>query len=516
MTKKISKKGGVILVVLVVLITSSYLYFNREEKVEYDLSVAQKRNLVEEVSVTGRVKPVDSVNLAFEKSGRVSYVNVEVGDNVFAGQVLMRQGNAELVAQLAQNEAELKSQEAKLSELTRGTRPEEIKIQEVKVTNAEVSVSEAKKNIVDKMQDAYTKSDDAIRNRVDQFFSNPRSTDPKLVFSVNDFQLDNDIRTKRVFIEGVLDQWLEESNQIIYTEELTLDIASAKENLTLIKDFLDKVSFSVNSLLPTSTLTQTTIDGWKTDISTARTNTNTAIVNLSTAHEKLKTSESNLLLEENQLILKKSGTREEQILAQEAIVEKAMANIQNTEAQISKTILRSPISGIVSKKNISVGEIISANSSVVSVISKTKFEIETNAPEADIAKIKIGDNADITLDAYGDDVVFKGSVAVIDPAETIIEGVSTYKVTLHFLDGDDRVRSGMTANIDIYTGMREGVIAVPQRSVITRNGQKIIRVLKSDMTVEERFVEVGLRGSGGYLEIVSGLNEGERVIVFIK
>ena len=97
-----------------------------------------------------------------------------------------------------------------------------------------------------------------------------------------------------------------------------------------------------------------------------------------------------------------------------------------------------------------------------------------------------------------------------------LEGVSTYKVTLHFLDGDDRVRSGMTANIDIYTGMREGVIAVPQRSVITRNGQKIIRVLKSDMTVEERFVEVGLRGSGGYLEIVSGLNEGERVIVFIK
>ncbi len=95
----------------------------------------------------------------------------------------------------------------------------------------------------------------------------------------------------------------------------------------------------------------------------------------------------------------------------------------------------------------------------------------------------------------------------------MIEGVPTYKVTLYFNDRDERVRSGMTANLDILTERREGVFRIPSRAVTTKDGKKIVRV--PDISgLREVVVETGLRGSDGSIEIVSGLSEGDEVVTF--
>ncbi|MFH1412510.1 MAG: efflux RND transporter periplasmic adaptor subunit, partial [bacterium] len=262
------------------------------------------------------------------------------------------------------------------------------------------------------------------------------------------------------------------------------------------------------------------IDGYKTDVSTARTNINTAVDNLATADEKLTTAESALTLAENELVLQKVGSTFEQIIAQEAQVEYAQASVNNYKAMLSKTVLRSPIEGIVIKQDIKAGEFASTQSILISIISDKQYQVEANIPEADIAKVIINDIARITLDAYGDDVVFSAKVIKIDPAETVIEGVSTYKTTLEFENEDNRIKSGMTANIDIMTGKAENVIFVPQRAVIQNNGDKIIRVVDSSKSsgqeIKEVKVETGLRGSDGNIEIKSGINEGDRIITFMK
>jgi len=211
----------------------------------------------------------------------------------------------------------------------------------------------------------------------------------------------------------------------------------------------------------------------------------------------------------------KAGTVTEQITAQEALVEDAEASVRNSRAKIAKTIIRSPIKGIVTKQDAKVGEIVSASAVIVSVISEANFEIEANIPEADIAKIKIGDAAKVTLDAYGSDVVFEAGVMNIEPAETIIEGIATYKTTLQFFEDDTRIKSGLTANIDILAGKKENVITIPLRSVITKNGDSIVRILK-DRMIEEVRVETGLRGSYGNVEVIEGVNEGDEVILFIR
>ncbi|MFA5084670.1 MAG: efflux RND transporter periplasmic adaptor subunit, partial [Candidatus Paceibacterota bacterium] len=273
---------------------------------------------------------------------------------------------------------------------------------------------------------------------------------------------------------------------------------------------------AVNSVEATTSLTQTTINGWKSDVSAGRTNVYTATTNLSAAEDGLKTAQSDLTLAEQELILDKAGSTVEQIAAQEAEVEQAKANADNYRAQLAKTILRSPINGIVTKQDGNVGEIIAANTTLVSLISENNFKIEANIPETDIAKVKIGNTASLTLDAYGNSVIFEATVTAVDPAETVIEGVSTYKTTFHFTKEDERIKSGMTANIDILTDKRENVIALPLRAVIGQNGGKIVKVLNDDGKISEVPVESGLKGSDGNLEIIKGINEGDKVIIYVK
>jgi len=510
--KNFIKKPIVIASILVIaIIIAAYFYFSGSKKPDYEFVVVKRAGIVQEVSVTGRVKPAEDVDLAFEKSGKVSGVYIKVGNKVTAGQILVRLDNSELSSQLVQAQADLKTQKAELDELKRGTREEEINVQEVKTANAKVALEEAKKDLIDKLQDAYTKSDDTVRNKIDQFFKNPRGASPQLSFSLDDFQLKIDTEQQRLLVESILKFWKSDLDKLTLASDLNFFLKTANENLSQIKLFLDNAALAVNSAETSSSLNQTTIDSWRADVSTGRTNLNTAIVNLSTAQEKLKTAQSALALAEQELILKKSGATNEEIKAQEAQVEKAQANVLNYETQIAKTILRSPIAGLIIKQDAKEGEIVSANTPVVSVISEAKFKIEANVPEADIAKIEVGDPAEVTLDAYGEEVIFETKVINIEPAETMIEGVATYKITLQFDKEDERIKSGMTANIDVLTDSRENALVVPQRAVASKNGNKTVKILAGE-NIKEVEVKTGLRGSDGNIEIIEGIKEGDKVI----
>jgi HlyD family secretion protein len=179
-------------------------------------------------------------------------------------------------------------------------------------------------------------------------------------------------------------------------------------------------------------------------------------------------------------------------------------------------MLFSPIGGIVTKQEAKRGEIVSPGIIVVSVMSDKNFQIETNVPEADIAKISVNNTAKVTLDAYGDSVNFDAKVIKIDPAETVVEGVSTYKVTMEFIKEDERVKSGMTANIDILTEQKNGVLSVPQRAVVDKSGSKFVKILQSDGNVKEVTVKTGLKGSNGDIEVTDGLHAGDKVITSTK
>lgn len=294
-----------------------------------------------------------------------------------------------------------------------------------------------------------------------------------------------------------------------------------------IDEFLTTAALALNNATPNESITQTTIDGWRSNLSTARTNIQTARSNLTSAEEKLKGKKSDLLIAEEKLALTLAGSSLEEINAQEAAVRKAQANISSQESKIrqaeariasiktkiAKTILRSPISGTITEIDTDIGETVTANESVVTVESTDNLMIEVYIPEVDIAEIAVGKPADITLDAYGDEVVFKAYVYSIYPSETIIEGVPTYKAILQFEQPDERIMPGMTANIDILVDKKENVLYVPQRTVIKKKQQEMVQILSEQSKIKEVLVKTGLRGSDGTVEILEGLKEGDKVII---
>ncbi len=545
---KINKTYLIAAVIVLIIIAAWYNNSKQPPTTTNETFTAEIKTITQLVSVTGKIKPADSIDLSFEKSGKINKIYANVGDNVKSGQSLASINNEELLTTLSSAKAQLDSANAKLDELVRGTRPEELKIAETAVANAqktlinqeinlnnvretaEINLSNLYEKTKDILNDAYAKADNSINTQIADLFSNATASNPQLTFTASDSQAETDSKSQRV-LSGASLKILKSETDNLSSEYSSIDnsLINSKNQLIVMRNFLTRLSAAVNSAIG---LSATTLDTYKSSVNTAWTNINTAITNINnqeqligaqkisnknsidSAQKSVNDAENSLQNAEDSLALKKAGTAIEQIDAQKATVKQVEAQIKNYEIQLNQSTIKSPINGIITKQEAKIGKNISANQIIISIISEAKFQIETNIPEADIAKVKIDDPAKITLDAYGNDIIFEAKVISIDPAETTIEGVSTYKTTLEFIQEDNHIKSGMTANIDILTAKKE-VLAIPQRAVITKNGQKFVLVDLGNNQTQERKIETGLRGSDGYIEIISGLSEGIGVIISV-
>jgi HlyD family secretion protein len=155
--------------VAIILAVIGFSYYKSKTSVpQINFADVQKGDVSQVVSVTGRVKPANDVELSFEKSGRVNAVYRGVGDRVTVWEPLVSLNSSELEAQLSQAEATVKAEQAKLDELNAGTRPEDINVSEVAVENAV-------NDLINSIRSGYVSADDSIHNKVDQFMTNPRS-----------------------------------------------------------------------------------------------------------------------------------------------------------------------------------------------------------------------------------------------------------------------------------------------------------------------------------------------------
>ncbi|MFC1612345.1 efflux RND transporter periplasmic adaptor subunit [Patescibacteria group bacterium] len=521
--KKLSKKTIILIVVGVVIvagITGLVIYNKFIKKQVYNYVEVEKGTISQEVSVTGRVKPAKSVDLALEVSGKVGAVYVDVGSKVYKGQTLVSLANGELASELQQAQANLDVEKAKFDELKKGTRPEEIQQSETDLANAK---SKADVDLEDDYDAALTSAQDGIVKGKNALLT---ITDLQFkYFSGNDQEDLSIASAKSVAVEMTLGtanagklatEDLSKLNGGAYASVQTAIDDPTHANIDkAVSDTLDalqKIKLALNVIPIKSLFTSTE----KTSLSTEKTTISTSITTISSKEQAVAvqkvTNANNIATAEDDLALKQAGSTPEQISAQEAKVKSTEASIANIRAKIAKRILTSPINGTVTEQEANVGEIVSANSNLVSLISESNLEIEVFIPEVDVSKVTVGDMAKTTLDAYGNEVIFETSVVSIDPAETMIEGVATYKTTLQFSENDERIKSGMTANIDIMTEQHEGVLFVPARVIVTKNGNKTVEILEGYEAKEVK-VETGIRGSEGNMEILEGLEEGDKVIM---
>ncbi|MDD3607418.1 MAG: efflux RND transporter periplasmic adaptor subunit, partial [Candidatus Moranbacteria bacterium] len=206
-------------------------------------------------------------------------------------------------------------------------------------------------------------------------------------------------------------------------------------------------------------------------------------------------------------------------VSKNAAVGTARVNYEIALENLEKSALRSPVNGVVTQINYKSGEVLGSAtvSEPFAKVLSYDFIIESNVPESDIAQIKLGQTAEITFDALSEDDLFSGEVVEIEPASTVIQDVVYYKVKFKLNNFDQQLKAGMSCDIEVKIDEREDVLAIAQRAVEKdESGRSVVKILSENGQVEQIEVKIGLKDDGGMVEIISGLKEGDEVVVMEK
>lgn len=502
---------GTILVVLVVLGAAAYAWSVSSSRSDVVTFAVKKGEFVQQVTVSGKVVAARDVDLSFVQGGRVTKVNVAVGDRVAIDTVLAETANSDLKATVLQKQAILESEAARLQALKNGTRPEEIAIAETDLASKRTQLTQSRQALIDAMQEAYVVSEDTVRTKVDIFFNNPK-TNPQLTFTSANAQFDDSLESGRIAIEQALVEWKALLPLLSPQSDLARETGRVQELLIFMSSYLEQANYTLNQAVPFGVNTATVLGGYATGIATGRVSMSNATAAFTTAVTAVKSAESAVSTSLDTLALRKAGVVQADIDAQASQVKAARAVVDDAKAKLEETVIKSPFEGIITKVEAKVGAIAQAQVPQFSMISEGNYQIESYVPEINIALVEVGDTAEATLDAYGDQELFPVKIVAIDPAETVRDGVSTYRALLEIQSGNDKIKAGMTANVIITTDKKDAAISIPQKIVITEGPVKYVDVLVGGNRMR-REVKTGLVSSLGNIEILSGLMEGDLVVI---
>ncbi len=172
----------------------------------------------------------------------------------------------------------------------------------------------------------------------------------------------------------------------------------------------------------------------------------------------------------------------------------------------------SPMKGTVLKIAVSEEEVVDRTTSLMTVADLDNMEVVIKVDELDINKIALGQQANITSDAFKNEK-FNGKVTKISMEGTNVSGVTTYEVTIK-LDDRKSLMSGMNVDVEILADKRDNVLVVPIEALHKLNGSYMITVKDSAGNKNDVKVSLGLT-TNEYVEITNGLEEGN-VIVYNK
>jgi HlyD family secretion protein len=226
-------------------------------------------------------------------------------------------------------------------------------------------------------------------------------------------------------------------------------------------------------------------------------------------------------LEEIKIQEKAVEARRQDVRLAEAQVESDRIRLDDAEQRLRETRVVAPMDGVVSARNVQVGQIISSGvtnvgggTTILTLSDLSRIFILGSVDESDIGKVETGQKVIVTTDAHPG-VKFMGKVARVATKGTSVSNVVTFEVKIEVVGGrKELLKPEMTANLEIVAIEKDGVLTVPVGAVSRKHGRRYVEIAKDDNGVETetREVEAGI-SDGTRVEVLSGLAEGERVVV---
>ncbi len=438
-------------------------------------------------TVVGTVRAVSEAKLQAEAGGRITAVNVKIGDIVRAGTILGSIENSSEQARLLQAEGAYESARASSEQGT-------------------VSLDEAKVGVRNTYRDTFSTADNVVLNVIDQFYSNPGK-------NISGFRLTGtgnatEYIAIRNSIEGSLTEWSDEIRQTTPRKDEREMLADAESTITSISNLTARLAVILSNEKDNTYLTSAERASYNAQIASARTSLNGALSSISRTRQTYE-----------QAVLSGSSDIPSQ---SSAGLKAALGALRSAQVSYEKTLIRTPISGVVNSLNLTTGEFISQGQPAAIVANNGSLEVSTALGEKDLTRVHIGDTVRInnTVD---------GTITQIAPAIDPATGKSEVKIDV--IDAD-ALKNGSSVSVAFTHSSKASPenkdVVVPLKSlkmlasgsvafgVSAENKLTVFPVVLGSVLGDSVQITEGLTLDTEIVTDARGLKEGDEVTVIRK
>ena len=425
------------------------------------------------ISLIGTVRAEAQAALTAEVSGQVTSVPVILGATVSPGQVIATLENRSERAAVTQAEGAYDAAVAAASQNYLG------------LDTAERALTQAKQQAISTVKAAYTTVNSTIRSNIDPFFASPTTS------SVPGLRIDGStqfLNSTRVQFQSILPAWEKSSNALTIADTLTTPLQDAYQNtelaLSMVDAFIEAFSDRDNRNdarydIPSIQITFTNL---RTDLVRTLSDLESAEIRIADAVTQVAQTEQTTMGGENS--------------SADAQIKQALGSLQAAEANLAKTIIRSPIQGTITDLDVRTGDFVNSGATLAAVANTNALEIITFAGQSERAAFAVGDTVRIDEEA-------EGRVAAISPAINQATG----KTEIRIYTNSDTLTNG--DSVRVYTSGPTTSEATSNRFIpitavkFTADNSSILQVDETNTLYEQPVTLGTIRAD--LVEVVTGL-----------
>lgn len=503
-------------VIFIISLIIIYIIKNNKEIITYTVI---KSDIYEYTTITGNIKPKQESALSFEKSGKIQKISVNTGDKVNKGQILASISADNDMASILSARSSVAQAEANLADIQNGATKIDVSLKEDILRSSLENLNNNNIAVIDTTNTIYSSIFDIINNKLSSIFTYD-STSYILSKNACNQNLSVTIENKRLELDKIMKDFANFKDTIKLSEDIEANQKSintlndkailAIKNTNTIIDNLNELYSSncavSNKNLDTERLiisnNKKTVDGLLEIVNSNKSKT----ISYRNAYQ-------NALLSLEQV---KTGATPEKIKSVKAQVENARGMLAQAEANYEKNFIKAPFSGTITAVDINLGEISSSGKTAIKIITDGEFEIKAKLTETDVTKVKIGQEAEITLDAYGNANKYKGNILFVDPSSTKEGNNEYYYARIGIINTDNNIKGGMNAEAKIITDSKKQSLVLDNKYLLAQDGKSFVNILQNKSNKKIKIedcnmtpIQTGITSKDGKIEIIDGLKEGD-------
>lgn len=516
---------GAVLIVAIAgfSVVSSQNQTANEGAEERETAVAFMGDLSESATASGQVKAQRDATLSLASSGVVERIETAVGDTVAAGDLLVQLETGALERAILSAQADVAIAQANLDNGLDGSSAAAIAAAQAQVDSAQTRLDSA---VNGPTAEEIAASEAAVSAAQASMWASSGS------LSATNEVSEADILSAQADLDNALDAQKSAHDTWIMVADCDENADGTHTCVPSDSDFMETVSQNAAAADAQVALMQARLDDLSSPNSNSVASSQAGLASATAQYQAavarhdallagstaatIASAEADLASAQSNLNTLLAGSTDTQILTLETRLAQAQTGLAEAEKALADAKLLAPFNGVITAVYVNEGEV--ATGQAIQIVDNDNLEVVLSVDEIDVGNVDVGQEAIITLETWPDVEIASVVTAIAPSAATTSSGLVAYDVHLSLQEYDLPVLVGMTANADLITANREGVLLVPNAALQADReaGTYTVNLIRTGAdgteTITAVTVEIGLKDNR-YTQITSGIVAGDELLI---